>query len=169
MLTSIEVFLLEWQSEFEITKKLFEEITNASLTQKIAPHHFTLSQLAWHITVSVHEILTAKQLEFESPGEESECPQQATIILDAYKKVNSDMIHAMRSQWKDKNLDDVMNVYGLDWSNHQTLRMLINHQIHHRGQLTVLMRQAGLFVPGTYGPSREQWAQMGMNSPAFID
>jgi hypothetical protein len=26
----------------------------------------------------------------------------------------------------------------------------------------VLMRQAGLSVPGVYGPAREEWAAMGM-------
>jgi len=36
------------------------------------------------------------------------------------------------------------------------------HQTHHRAQMTVLMRQAGLKVPGVYGPSREEWSQMGM-------
>ena len=35
-------------------------------------------------------------------------------------------------------------------------------EAHHRGQMTVLMRQAGLTVPGIYGPAQEEWAAMGM-------
>lgn len=31
--------------------------------------------------------------------------------------------------------------------------------------MTVLMRQAGLVVPGIYGPSKEEWANFGMESP----
>ena len=31
--------------------------------------------------------------------------------------------------------------------------------------MTVLMRQAGLRVPGFYGPVREDWAQWGMEVP----
>jgi uncharacterized damage-inducible protein DinB len=42
---------------------------------------------------------------------------------------------------------------------------LIQHQAHHRGQMTVLMRQAGLPVPGIYGPSKEEWANFGMEAP----
>jgi uncharacterized damage-inducible protein DinB len=42
------------------------------------------------------------------------------------------------------------------------LQALISHEIHHRGQMTVLMRQAGLKVPGIYGPAREEWAAYGM-------
>jgi hypothetical protein len=32
--------------------------------------------------------------------------------------------------------------------------------------MTVLMRQAGLKVPGVYGPAREEWAAYGMPPPA---
>ncbi len=31
--------------------------------------------------------------------------------------------------------------------------------------MTVLMRQAGLTVPGIYGPSKEEWANLGMEAP----
>ena len=47
-----------------------------------------------------------------------------------------------------------------------TLQVLVVHQAHHRGQMTVLMRQAGLEVPGVYGPSRQEWAAYGMQPPA---
>lgn len=46
------------------------------------------------------------------------------------------------------------------------LSLFIKHLIHHRGQMTVLMRQAGLKVPGVYGPSKEKWSQMGMDAPS---
>jgi uncharacterized damage-inducible protein DinB len=35
---------------------------------------------------------------------------------------------------------------------------LVRHLIHHRGQMSVLMREAGLIVPGVYGLSREETA-----------
>jgi len=38
------------------------------------------------------------------------------------------------------------------------LQTLVVHQIHHRGQMSVLMRQAGLVPPGIYGPTREEAA-----------
>ena len=45
------------------------------------------------------------------------------------------------------------------------LGFLLFHQTHHRGQMIVLMRQAGLNVPGIYGPAHEEWAAYGMQSP----
>ncbi len=34
--------------------------------------------------------------------------------------------------------------------------MLLNHTIHHRGQLTVYLRQTGSLVPSVYGPSADE-------------
>jgi uncharacterized damage-inducible protein DinB len=56
-------------------------------------------------------------------------------------------------------------MYGEKWKRGTTLGVLAMHQAHHRGQATVLMRQAGLKVPGVYGPAREEWSAMGMTPP----
>jgi uncharacterized damage-inducible protein DinB len=56
-------------------------------------------------------------------------------------------------------------MYGEKWKRGVTLTVLVTHQAHHRGQMTVLMRQAGLRVTGVYGPAREEWAGMGMSAP----
>ena len=73
---------------------------------------------------------------------------------------------AIASTWTDASLEEMRDMYGRPWKNGTTLRALISHQAHHRGQLTVLMRQAGLRVPGIYGPAREDWASMGMKAEA---
>jgi len=53
-------------------------------------------------------------------------------------------------------------MYGQEWMNAFSLWVEVGHQIHHRGQMTGLMRQAGLKIPGLYGPAREEWEAMGM-------
>lgn len=49
-------------------------------------------------------------------------------------------------------------MYGETWKNGNVLRAVINHEAHHRVQMTVLMRP----VPGIYDPAEEEWAAMGM-------
>ena len=71
-------------------------------------------------------------------------------------------ISELKEKWTDDTLTESDNMYGEDWQRGTTLAILINHQAHHRGQLTVLMRQAGLSVPGVYGPSKEEWVAYGM-------
>jgi uncharacterized damage-inducible protein DinB len=51
----------------------------------------------------------------------------------------------------------------VSWTKAFVLVSLLQHSCHHRGQMTVLMRQAGLKVPGVYGPAKEEWAIYGMD------
>jgi uncharacterized damage-inducible protein DinB len=37
---------------------------------------------------------------------------------------------------------------------------VLNHMIHHRGQLTVYLRLIGAKVPGIYGPSADEMPGM---------
>ena len=56
-------------------------------------------------------------------------------------------------------------MYGEKWQRGLTLHILLQHEVHHRGQMTVLMRQAGLKVPNIYGPAKEGWAEYGADTP----
>ena len=58
-------------------------------------------------------------------------------------------------------------MYGQRWTRGFSLGALVNHEIHHRGQMTVLMRQAGQKVPGLMGPAKEEWSQFGMPEPPY--
>jgi uncharacterized damage-inducible protein DinB len=70
--------------------------------------------------------------------------------------------------WSDPELQNMDVMYGhLQWKRGQSLLALLVHQVHHRGQMTVLMRQAGLLVPDFYGPTREGWAILGLPVPAI--
>ena len=53
-------------------------------------------------------------------------------------------------------------MYGMNWTRGYALLAMTKHRAHHRGQMTVLMRQAELPVVGIYGPAREEWAAKGL-------
>ena len=71
----------------------------------------------------------------------------------------------MKEQWTDESLLEEKDMYGEQWTVATVLQTLIQHQIHHRGQMTILMRQAGLTVPGMYGPSKDEWLAFGEEAP----
>jgi uncharacterized damage-inducible protein DinB len=62
---------------------------------------------------------------------------------------------------------ETIAMYGEAWTRGRTLAALVAHQTHHRAQMTVLMRQAGLEVPGVYGPARQEWTAYGMQPPGI--
>jgi uncharacterized damage-inducible protein DinB len=89
----------------------------------------------------------------------------AAAIAAAYETASRSLLEQLEA-WDDATLDVEDDMYGQRWTRGFTLHALLEHQIHHRGQMTVLMRQAGLKVPGIYGPAREDWSGMGMEPPS---
>ena len=92
-------------------------------------------------------------------------PTSAKKIADEYRKVNAAFVETLQSKWTDKDLATINDFFGRSMPKSIFLMTLINHQNRHRGQMTVLMRQAALTVPGIYGPSKEEWAAAGMEAP----
>ena len=86
--------------------------------------------------------------------------------MKAYETASDSLVKAL-SNWKDATLDETDNMYGETWRRGLTLQILLLHQTHHRGQMTVLMRQAGLPVVGMYGPTKEDWTKYGMPTPSI--
>ena len=65
-------------------------------------------------------------------------------------------------EWLKTSGNDEVEVYGQRWQRKKILSVLVLHQVHHRGQMTALMRVLGLKVPGIYGHAKEEWSQYGM-------
>ena len=165
MYKTIEDFAADWRHETAGTIRILETLTDESLAQQVTDEHRTLGRLAWHIAQSHHEMLSRTGLHFEGVGEEEPVPASAAAIAEAYKKSAQATLEAIRSAWTDATLFEQDDMYGEMWPRGLTLDSLIKHEIHHRGQMTVLMRQAGLRVPGMYGPPKEQWAEFGVPAP----
>ncbi len=166
MFRSIEEFLAEWSHEAAATKRMFGALTDASLNRRVTPRNRSIGQLASHIITSPHEMLARAGLAFEAPLDYDHVPSTAAEITEAYQAMERSLAEAIRAQWTDESLTRLSNMYGEEWANGFTLRVMIQHEVHHRAQLTVLARQAGLRVPGMYGPVLEEWAEMGMEPPA---
>ncbi|MED4603997.1 DinB family protein [Paenibacillus validus] len=154
---SISAFEQEWKHESASTLKIFRALTDASLAQEVAPGHRKLGELAWHIVTTLQEMMSRTGLKFESPDEHTPQPSSAQAIADAYERASQALLEAVLGQWTDASLQEQVNLYGEPWPNGVTLHILVNHEVHHRAQMTVLMRQAGLKVPGVYGPAKEEW------------
>jgi len=58
----------------------------------------------------------------------------------------------------DGQLASEISLWGRTMNIAAALHGLVRHLIRRRGQMTVLTREAGLIVPGVYGPSREETA-----------
>ena len=165
MYRTIQDFLTDWNQENISTLKVFKNLTDISLNQKVSAEGRSLGHLAWHIVLTLGEMGEKAGLNVDAPPESAPDPTSASIIIAAYEKAGASLASEIKQKWNDGMLPGEVNMYGQMWTRSATLNSIIKHQIHHRAQMTILMRQAGLKVPGVYGPSREEWSQFGMPTP----
>ncbi len=166
MFTSIKHFKKSWKHESEATEKIFSALTEKVLDKKFIEGHWTLGETAWHIVKTVPEMMNRIGFTIEMPGEYQSVDKTPAQILNTYHKISEELIKQIEEKWTDDILNKEDDMYGEMWKKGETLLVLIVHQTHHRGQMTVLMRQAGLIVPGVYGPAKEEWVKYGMEAPA---
>ena len=103
-------------------------------------------------------------LKFDTTPEDAPVPTTSSEISNEYKRSSDGMINSLKKEWNDESIYEDVDMYGQTWKKGTVLAVLVKHQAHHRGQLTVVMRLAGLKVPGVYGPAKEEWAKMGMEA-----
>lgn len=166
MYRKIEDFVRDWEYEADGTKKVLAALTQASLGQSVSKDHRTLGRLAWHLAQTIPEMMNQTGLSVTGVDPNAPVPPSVADLRRAYAAAADSLISEISAKWKDADLEVEDSLYGESWKRGVTLKALLMHQAHHRGQMTVLMRQAGLKVPGLYGPAMEDWAAYGQPAPA---
>lgn len=162
MYRTITDFTNDWKYESESTLKVFSALQDSMLNTKVHDRVRTAGVLAWHITHSIKEMMERTGLVIELKQQENYSGETAAELVRLYKLASDSLLSKIATNWTDVTLEQADNMYGENWKRGTTLSVLVNHQIHHRGQLEVIMRICGLRVPGIYGPANEDWASMGM-------
>jgi len=164
MYYKISDFIEDWKYESESTLKVLGNLTDEVLTVKFNNEIRTAGRLAWHIAGAISELGHRMGLAFVEIDQDSAFPSTAKEIVDEYKRASDGLIKEINEKWNDDTLsiEDEITGQGERWTRGKTLGALVTHQIHHRAQLTVVMRLAGLKVPGVYGPAKEEWVNYGM-------
>ncbi len=165
MFRSIDDFVKAYGHEKESTQKVFDALTDVSLHQAVINGHRDIGRMAWHIVTTYPEITASTGITITGVDPKAPTPKAAGEIARSYAKVSDELLGYVKSHWTDKTLLEEKNFYGENWTLGKLLNVIIIHEVHHRGQMTVLMRQAGLKVPGVYGPAMEEWSNYGGQPP----
>ena len=162
MYRKIEDFITDWKSEESFTIKIFSKITDKIKSFKATENTRTLERLAWHITQTLTEMPFRAGIIESDFLEDKPIPKNFYEIISTYKKHSSELIKLLQEKWTDSELTGKIEVYEQQWERRKILSVLVKHQTHHRGQMTILMRLQNIEVPGIYGPSKEEWSKFGM-------
>lgn len=156
MYRNIEDFIADWNEQTAGTLRVIEAISDDKLGQAIVEGHSTLGWLGWHLATSPAFFARLVGVEVRAAGRAQDVPNQVSEIANAYRRMAADVQEGIKRALTDEMLIETVQALGGEVPRGKLLRTLLNHDTHHRGQMTVLLRQAGLTVPGIMGPTKEQ-------------
>jgi uncharacterized damage-inducible protein DinB len=162
-----DAFLPEFEHEMSTTRKTLERVPEDKLSWK--PHNTSMEmgRLAGHIAEMAGFAAATFQgdsFDFQPAGAPPMKPTVMTSrqqILGTFDKNVADARAAI-SKASDEDLQKVWTLLNggktfFAMPRIQVLRgMILNHVIHHRGQLSVYLRMNQVPIPSIYGPSGDE-------------
>jgi uncharacterized damage-inducible protein DinB len=161
-MSTIAALLQELEQEAQTTRRVLERVPNDRLQWKPHDKSMSLGQLALHVATVPGAIAEmAGRSPFQLPEFVQESATDVSQLIPALERSIATARSALRSMddsaltktWRvvDGERDVMaMPVGGLLRS------VMLNHWYHHRGQLSVYLRQVGALVPSIYGPSADE-------------
>jgi len=168
MLTREDI-LQELDEEAERTRRTLERVPEEKLDWRPHEKSFSLGQLAMHVATipgALAQVSALDSFQVEPDGiprPSASSTAELLAALDESLASARTIVGAMddatlAESWKMMAGDRVL----IDIPRSAFLRhIMLNHWYHHRGQLTVYLRQTGALVPAIYGDSADE-------KPAFV-
>jgi uncharacterized damage-inducible protein DinB len=161
MLT-IDDLLEELEQEAQATRRVLEHVPGDRLDWKPHDKSMTLGQLAMHVANLPGAIAEVSTRDFDVktviPRPSATSTAELLVVLEESLTRARTLLGAMddadlASPWRMLNGDQEV----LSMTRGELLRsVMLNHWYHHRGQLTVYLRQTGALVPAVYGDSADE-------------
>lgn len=161
-MTTIDALVQELEQEAQTTKRVLERVPDSKLGWKPHDTSMTLGQLALHIATTpggVAEMVQHDSVpvpEFTQPAASSTAELISTLeesVAKAKEVLRGFDDRTLAATWKvvdgDRELMAMPRIAVLR-------SIMLNHWYHHRGQLSVYLRQLGVPVPSIYGPSADE-------------
>jgi uncharacterized damage-inducible protein DinB len=157
-----DALLMEIDQEGKTTQRLLERIPEDKLSWKPHAKSFSLGQLSLHIAAGSGNLArAAAQDSIEVPSFQQPEAKSRKELLDTFSQSVATAKQTIGS------MDDARLLSTLTVTrNGQTVMSLpraafirsimLNHMYHHRGQLSVYLRQLDVPVPSIYGPSADE-------------
>jgi len=162
-----ELLLPEFDEEMTATRRVLERVPDGKSAWKPHPKSMTLGRLATLVaelpTWAVNA-LTLDELDIMPPGGaplKFEALESTARILELFDR-NAAAARAALAQAPDAEFKKpwAFKVAGRTVATNPKFtvyrRTVLNHLVHHRGQLTVYLRLNGAPVPAVYGPTADE-------------
>lgn len=159
MYSSVSDFLAQYNHEAPSTAKLIAAITDGNFNAEPNSKVRSAGRLAWHIARSIGGIGSGIGLEMTQFSDEQK-PNNAAEAVALYKIASAELTEKIKATITDDMLGNEVSMYGMKWTVASVLYMILSHEIHHRGELLIVMRWVGDTPVGVVGPTDEEMQVM---------
>jgi uncharacterized damage-inducible protein DinB len=163
LMALIDGLLQELEQEAQTTRRVLERVPDDKLDWRPHPKARTLGELALHIATvpgGVAELVgtqsTVQAPQFSEPKPKSAAeliPALDESIAKAKKLLGGMDDAALMETWRmmkgERELVAVPRIAMLR-------SIMLNHWYHHRGQMSVYLRELDVAIPSIYGPSADE-------------
>ena len=162
-----DAFLPEFDHEMGTTRKTLERVPETNTNWKPHDKSMTIGRLAGHLAELpslVPVALAQDSIDFRPPGAP---PRQPNIMTDCKKLLedfDKNVAAALDAIAKSSD-EDLKKIFTRQAGGRTIFSLpraaalrsfVMNHIIHHRGQLSVYLRLNNVAVPSIYGPSADE-------------
>lgn len=158
-----QTLLPEFDEEMRKTRKILERVPEDRLNYKPHEKSMTLGRLATHIAELPNwAVVTVDQDVLDmQPGYEPHIATSQAELLEIFDKntatAREKIVGVADEKWSQIWTFKFQGKTIMELPRAAVIRgVIMNHIIHHRGQLSVYLRLNEVQVPGMYGPSADE-------------
>jgi uncharacterized damage-inducible protein DinB len=158
-----DALLPEFDHEMAVTRKLLERVPEDKFTWKPHEKSMSLVELSTHVaTIPSWGVPTLNETELDFGGQNVNTA--ATSRADLLARFDKN-VAATRAALVGKTDAEMMAMWSLKHNGQKLFTMpkaavwrafVLNHHVHHRGQLSVYLRLNDVPVPAMYGPTADE-------------
>ncbi len=150
--TAAEALLAQLDQEAANTRKLLDHLPENQFTWKPHEKSFTLGQLANHLARFPQGMAFVINSQAGTPSDSASKAE----LLEAFDRRTIAAREALAATTDDHLAKTIYVTPEIQKTRASAFQWMMNHMIHHRGQLTVYLRMLGVPVHGMYGPSADE-------------
>jgi uncharacterized damage-inducible protein DinB len=158
----IDGLLQELEQEAHTTRRVLERVPDTQLTWRPHKKARTLGELALHVaSVPGAVAALASQSRIQAPEFIDPSPKSASELIPALDESIA-KAKSLLGGMDDETLNGMWQMMRGEREIFAIPRVallrsiMLNHWYHHRGQLSVYLRELGVAVPSIYGPSADE-------------
>ena len=161
-MSAIDLLIQELEQETQTTRRVLERVPGDRLTWKPHDRSMSLGQLALHIATVPGAIAEISRISpFPMPEFVQPSASSAAELVPALEQ----SVTKAKTILREMNDADLSKIWRVVDGEREVMAIpigalfrtiMLNHWYHHRGQLSVYLRQVGVPVPSIYGPSADE-------------